>query len=105
MIINLTQENWNEEVVNSDIPVLVEFWAPWCGHCSSLAPTIDEIAKDYDGKIKVCKVNIDEQPDLARNCAIMSIPACIRYENGEKKWKTLGAYSKEDLLSQLGFNH
>lgn len=104
MIINLTQADWNKEVVDSEIPVLVEFWAPWCGHCTSLAPTIEEIAKDYDGQIKVCMVNIDEEPALTANCGVMSIPACIRYENGDKKWKTLGAYSKADLLSQLGFN-
>jgi thioredoxin 1 len=102
MIKEITNENFELEVTKSDIPVLVDFWAPWCGFCTQLAPTIDEIAAEYDGKVKVGKINIDEQPELAAKFGVMSIPVCAKFENGELKAKTLGAYPKEDLVKQLG---
>lgn len=102
MIINLTNDTFQKEVLESDVPVLVDFWAPWCGHCINLAPTIEEIANEYDGKVKVCKINIDDEQELAIQYGVMSIPVCAKFEDGELKAKTLGALPKDALVGQLG---
>ncbi|MGF6376407.1 thioredoxin 1 [Clostridiales Family XIII bacterium PM5-7] len=102
MMINLTKETFQKEVLESDVPVLVDFWAPWCGHCINLAPTIEAIANEYEGKVKVCKINIDDEQELAIQYGVMSIPVCAKFEGGELKAKTLGALPKDALISQLG---
>ena len=102
MITNLTKDTFQKEVLESDVPVLVDFWAPWCGHCVNLAPTIDEIADDYDGKVKVCKLNIDDEQEIALQYGVMSIPTVAKFEGGEVKAKTMGALPKTALISQLG---
>ena len=102
MITNLTNDTFQKEVLESDVPVLVDFWAPWCGHCVNLAPTIDEIADDYDGKVKVCKLNIDDEQEIALQYGVMSIPTVAKFEGGEVKAKTMGALPKAALISQLG---
>lgn len=102
MIINLTKDTFQREVLESDVPVLVDFWAPWCGHCVNLSPTIDEIAEELDGKVKVCKLNIDDEQALALEYGVMSIPTVAKFEGGEIKAKTLGALPKAALLGQLG---
>ena len=81
---------------------MVDFWAPWCGHCINLAPTIDEIAEEYEGKLKVCKLNIDDEQELAMQYGVMSIPTCAKFEQGELQTKVLGALPKAALVSQLG---
>ncbi|TDP58991.1 thioredoxin [Aminicella lysinilytica] len=101
MITKITTANFESEVAGSSIPVVLDFWAPWCGFCTQLAPTIDEIAADYDGKIKVGKVNIDEEPQLAAKFGVMSIPVCAKFEGGEMKAKVLGAYPKAELIKNL----
>ena len=96
--INLTSANFDEEVLNSDIPVMVDFWAPWCGPCKMLGPVVAEIAEENEGKIKVCKVNVDEEGDLARRFKVASIPTVITFNKGEQLNKNLGFTDKETLL-------
>ena len=99
-IITLTAENFDKEVINSPVPVLVDFWAAWCGPCRMLSPIVDEIAEEVSG-IKVAKVNIDEQPDIARRYRIMSIPTLMLFKNGEVAEKLIGVQPKGLILDIL----
>lgn len=96
----LTKENFEQEVVRSDRPVLVDFWASWCGPCQALAPTIDEIAQEQTA-FKVGKVNVDEQPELARQFRVMSIPTLMVFKDGELVRREVGGRSKEEILAML----
>lgn len=96
-IVNLSSENFDEEVINSDLPVLVDFYAEWCGPCKMIAPIIDEAAENYAGKLKVAKLNIDEAQELAGTHGVMSIPTIIFFKNGEKVEENTGALDKEQL--------
>lgn len=100
--LTLTKENFDEEVLSSDIPVLVDFWASWCGPCRMLAPTVEEIAEEYEGKIKVGKVNVDDEMQLAQNYGISSIPTLILFENGEVKNQVVGFVPKKSIEEMLG---
>lgn len=102
MVINLTKDMFEKEVVKSEIPVLIDFWASWCGPCRMLGPVVEEVATEYDGKVKVCKVNVDEEVELATRFGVMTIPTCILFKHGEISAKTVGALSKPQLISQLG---
>ena len=96
-----TTENFETEVLGSDVPVLVDFWATWCMPCRMLAPVIEEIASENEGKIKVGKVNVDENPDLARKYRGMSIPTVLVFKNGELTATSVGVDSKENILKLL----
>ena len=96
MEIKLTTQNYDGEVTKSSIPVLVDFWAPWCGPCQMLGPVIEEIAEEYEGKAKVCKVNVDEEGTLASQNAIVSIPTVIIFKDGKAVERLVGAHSFDD---------
>ena len=96
-VVNLTVENFEQEVKNSDKPVLVDFWASWCGPCQMLSPLVDQVAEEVDS-VKVCKVNVDEQPDLAASFAVMSIPTLILFKNGEVVKKAVAAKPKSKIV-------
>lgn len=96
-VIVLTKDNFKEEVIQSDLPVLIDFWASWCGPCRMVGPIIDQLATEYNGRIKVGKINVDEQVDLASTYKVMSIPTVILIKNGQIIDKIIGARPKSDL--------
>jgi thioredoxin 1 len=100
-VINLSSSNFDTEVSKSAIPVLVDFWAPWCGPCIQLSPVIDEIATERAGKAKVAKVNVDENPELAGKFRINSIPALVFFKGGQPAGQLVGRQPKAEILAKL----
>lgn len=99
--ITITKENFETEVIKSDKPVLIDFWATWCGPCKMLSPVITEIAKEYEGKVKVGKVNVDEQPELASAFRVASIPTVVVMKEGKVSNISVGYRSKEQIEALL----
>jgi thioredoxin 1 len=101
LIVILTQENFAQEALQSTTPVLIDFWAEWCGPCKMIAPLLDELADEYDGKIKIGKVNIDEQQALATQYGIRAIPTLLLINKGQVAEQMVGAKSKRDLKASF----
>jgi thioredoxin 1 len=101
-ITNLTDATFDEVVNGSAEPVIVDFWAEWCGPCKMVAPILDEIAEEQEGKLRVTKLNVDEAPGVAQRFGIMSIPTMLLFRDGEVERKIVGAKGKAQLLAELG---
>lgn len=100
--ITITKANFENEVLNSPIPVVIDFWATWCGPCRMIAPIVAEIAEEYEGTIKVGKVNVDDEPELASKFGVVSIPTIVMVKDGEVTAGAVGYMTKEKLISELG---
>ena len=103
-IIHVSDDSFESEVLNSDVPVLVDYWAEWCGPCKMIAPILEEIAGAYDGKIKITKLNIDENPGTPPKFGIRGIPTLMLFKNGEVEATKVGALSKSQLTAFLDSN-
>lgn len=100
-VTELNKENFEKEVMEANVPVLIDFWANWCGPCRMMSPVIDKIAEEMGEKLKVCKVNVDENHELAEKYEIMTIPAFIVIKNGQEAGRTIGVQPKEDILKLI----
>ncbi|OGF99714.1 thioredoxin [Candidatus Gottesmanbacteria bacterium RBG_13_37_7] len=97
----VTDDNFDQEVLKSDIPVLVDFWATWCGPCQMQNPILEEMAKEMESKLKIAKLNVDDNPQTASKYGIMSIPTLMIFKGGESVKQMLGVQSKETLMEEL----
>jgi len=100
-VITITSKNFEQEVSKSEVPVLLDFWASWCGPCKMVSPIIDEVAKELEGKAKVGKINVDEEQELAQAFSIMSIPTLVVINNGKLVNQAVGVRSKSEILEML----
>jgi thioredoxin len=101
LIVTLTQDNFAQQVLQSPAPVLVDFWAEWCGPCKMISPLLDELADEYDGKVKIGKVNVDEQQSLAAEYGVRAIPTLLVFNKGQVAEQMVGARSKRDFKASL----
>jgi thioredoxin 1 len=100
-ITNLTDQTFDEEIKSSNEPVLVDFWAEWCGPCKMIGPTLEEISKDFAGRLKVAKLNVDDAQGTAQRYEVMSIPTLILFKDGEPRLRIVGAKGKGQLLQEI----
>ena len=106
-MINLTDDSFDEEVINSELPVLVDFWASWCGPCLMAGPIIEELSKEFEGRVKIGKINVDENPQTAEKYIIMSIPTVVLFRDGKEVKRQVGFAGKEGyvkLLEEVSLN-
>lgn len=101
MEVKLTDENFQKEVIESNLPVLVDFWAPWCGPCGMIAPVVEEIAKEYENKLKVGRLNVDEAPETASRYEIMGIPTLMVFKNGKAVEQLVGVVPKDSIEGKI----
>jgi thioredoxin 1 len=99
-----TDDNFDQEALQGDMPVLVDFWAPWCGPCQMMAPIVDELAGEFEGRVKIGKLNVDENPAKAGQFGIMSIPTMLLFKNGAVAQQFVGGMTKEDLKAKIEAN-
>jgi thioredoxin 1 len=99
--VNVTDATFEEEVLKNDLPVLVDFWAPWCGPCKAMLPVIEELARDYEGRLKVVKVNVDENGETPGKFGVMSIPAFFLFKGGQVVQNFIGVKTKEFMKEEL----
>lgn len=101
LVKELNDNEFEQEVIKSDLPVLVDFWAPWCGPCKTIAPTVEELANTYSGKLKIFKINIDNNKEAASKFSVRGIPTLILFKNGEKMSQIVGAVAKQELVNAI----
>jgi thioredoxin 1 len=102
MSIKVTKDNFESEVVQSTVPVLIDFWAAWCGPCKTIGPRVDELAAEVGDKAKICKINVDEEMALAQKFGIMSIPTLVVVKDGKEANRVVGVRGKDELRGLLG---
>jgi thioredoxin 1 len=101
MVNEITDKTFEQEVIKSEMPVIVDFWAPWCGPCRMLGPVTEKLAVDYQGKVKFCKINVDENPEMSMKYQVMSIPFLAFFKGGQKTDSTVGAVPEAALLPKI----
>jgi len=99
-----TDQNFEEDVLKSPVPVLIDFWAAWCVPCKMIAPTLEELGREYDGKVKIGKVNVDENRNTANTYGIRGIPSLLLFKNGEVKEQMVGVHSKQEISNMISKN-
>ena len=102
--LHVTDSSFKKEVLESDLPALVDFWAPWCGPCRMVAPIVEELSKEYAKKVKICKINVDDNPKVASHYGVMSIPTIMFFKNGKVSEQVVGALNKADLKRKIESN-
>ena len=101
MVTDVSDQNFEAEVLKSDLPTMVDMWAPWCGPCRMLGPVVEKLGEDFEGKVKVCKLNVDENPQTASTYGVMSIPLVLFFKDGQKVDESLGAVPEDVLRPKL----
>jgi len=99
--VHITDDNFEEEVLKSELPVLVDFWAEWCGPCRTLGPTLEEIAADYEGRVKIAKLNVDENPKRAQAFGIRAVPTMIMFKDGSPGDRIMGALPRKNIIDVI----